>query len=122
MFGIFIVLMNTTMFNVSIPGIIENFNITADLGSWVISGYSIGYALSAVIYSRLSDSIALGKLVTVGLIRFILGIRNLCARFQLADGSSSLQSAGAGTMSGLGVVMASRYIPYERRGRVCASS
>ncbi|WP_336765923.1 MFS transporter [Paenibacillus sp. USHLN196] len=119
MFGIFIVLMNTTMFNVAIPGIIESFNITADQGSWVISGYSIGYALSTVVYSRLSDSIPLRRLLLIGL--SILGLSSLfgilAKDFNTLMTVRILQSAGAGTMSGLGVVMASRYIPYERRGR-----
>lgn len=50
--GLFIVVMNTTMFNVSIPSIIQDLGITADLGSWVISSYSIGYALSTVNLSK----------------------------------------------------------------------
>ncbi|CAH1054440.1 MFS transporter [Paenibacillus pseudetheri] len=57
---LFIVVMNTTMFNVSLPTIIQDLQISADLGSWVISSYSIGYALSTVIYSRLSDPIVGG--------------------------------------------------------------
>lgn len=52
-FCLFIVVMNTTMFNVSLPTIIQDLQISADLGSWIISSYSIGYALSTVIYSRL---------------------------------------------------------------------
>ncbi|MEK3687835.1 MULTISPECIES: MFS transporter [Paenibacillus] len=52
-FCLFIVVMNTTMFNVSLPTIIQDLHISADLGSWIISSYSIGYALSTVIYSRL---------------------------------------------------------------------
>ncbi|MBM7567186.1 MFS transporter [Paenibacillus sacheonensis] len=119
MFGVFIVLMNTTMFNVSIPGIIETFHITADMGSWIISSYSIGYALSTVIYSRLSDSLPLRRLLLVGLT--ILGLSSAIGifahDFNTLLAVRILQSAGAGTMSGLGIVMASRYIPYERRGR-----
>lgn len=36
---LFIVVMNTTMFNVSLPTIIQDLQISADLGSWVISSY-----------------------------------------------------------------------------------
>lgn len=119
MFGIFIVIMNTTMFNVSIPSIIKTLDITADLGSWIISSYSIGYALSTMIYSRLSDSIPLRRLLMVGLT--ILGLSSIIGIFARDFNTlltvRILQSAGAGTMSGLGIVMASRYIPYNRRGR-----
>jgi Arabinose efflux permease len=122
MFGVFIVIMNTTMFNVSIPSIIQELNITADLGSWIISSYSIGYALSTVIYSRLSDSIPLRKLLLVGLT--ILGLSSVIGvvaqDFSMLLAVRILQSAGAGTMAGLGLVMASRYIPYNRRGRAIA--
>ncbi|WP_152395915.1 MFS transporter [Paenibacillus guangzhouensis] len=122
MFGVFIVIMNTTMFNVSIPSIIADFHITADLGSWIISSYSIGYALSTMIYSRLSDSVPMRKLLLVGLT--ILGVSSVFGifahDFKFLLAVRILQSAGAGTMAGLGLVMASRYIPYERRGRAIA--
>ncbi|WP_214607667.1 MFS transporter, partial [Mycobacterium tuberculosis] len=119
MIGIFIVLMNTTMFNVSIPSIISTYHITTDLGSWVISGYSIGFALSTVIYSRLSDIVPLRKLLTIGLMTLglssVIGI--FAHDFNMLLIARILQSAGAGTMSGLGIVMANRYVPSERRGR-----
>jgi DHA2 family metal-tetracycline-proton antiporter-like MFS transporter len=122
MFGVFIVIMNTTMFNVSIPGIMNDFHITADLGSWIISSYSIGYALSTVIYSRLSDSVPMRRLLTIGLV--ILGLSSILgifARdFNLLLAVRILQSAGAGAMAGLGLVLVSRYIPFERRGSAIA--
>lgn len=119
---LFIVVMNTTMFNVSLPVIIHDLQITSDLGSWVISSYSIGYALSTVIYSRLSDRIPVRKLLTVGLL--ILGLSSLLGLFAHSFGilllTRILQSAGAGVMAGLGLVIASRYIPVERRGAAIA--
>jgi len=117
--GFFIIIMNTTMFNVSIPGIIDDLGITADLGSWVISSYSIGYALSTVIYSRLSDTVPLRKLLAIGLT--ILGLASVfglfAGDFRGLLAARILQSLGAGAMAGLGLVMASRYIPADRRGR-----
>lgn len=119
---LFIVVMNTTMFNVSLPVIIHDLQITSDLGSWVISSYSIGYALSTVIYSRLSDRIPVRKLLTVGLL--ILGLSSLLGLFAHSFAilllTRILQSAGAGVMAGLGLVIASRYIPLERRGAAIA--
>jgi len=119
---LFIVVMNTTMFNVSLPVIIQDLHITSDLGSWVISSYSIGYALSTVIFSRLSDHVPVRKLVTVGLI--ILGCSSVLGlfahNFTLLLITRILQSAGAGVMAGLGLVIASRYVPVERRGAAIA--
>ncbi|UPK42554.1 MFS transporter [Paenibacillus pabuli] len=119
---LFIVVMNTTMFNVSLPVIIHDLQITSDLGSWVISSYSIGYALSTVIYSRLSDRIPVRTLLTVGLL--ILGLSSVIGLFAHSFAillvTRILQSAGAGVMAGLGLVIASRYIPLERRGAAIA--
>ncbi|WP_312115037.1 MFS transporter [Brevibacillus reuszeri] len=118
-FGLFIVLMNTTMFNVSIPSIIREIGVSASLGSWIISSYSIGYALSTMIYSRLSDVLPIRRLLTVGLV--ILGLASVfgifVTDFQAILFARIAQSAGAGVSAGLGLVIASRYIPYERRGR-----
>ncbi|QWU16085.1 MFS transporter, DHA2 family, metal-tetracycline-proton antiporter [Paenibacillus sophorae] len=121
-FCLFIVVMNTTMFNVSLPSIIGDLHISADLGSWVISSYSIGYALSTVIYSRLSDLVPLRRLLIIGLttlgLSSVLGI--FAHDFHLLLLTRILQSAGAGVMAGLGLVLASRYIPIERRGAAIA--
>jgi len=118
-FGVFIVVMNTTMFNVSIPGIIQDLNVTAELGSWVVSGYSIGVALSSAIFSRLSDNIPISRLLTFGLI--ILGVSSIFGLFAHSFyelmAARIMQSAGAGAVFGLGLVLTSRYIPYARRGR-----
>jgi len=120
--GIFIVVMNTTMFNVSMPSIIQDLDITADLGSWVISSYSIGYALSTVIYSRLTDIAPLRRLLAIGLL--VLGLSSVVGLFahgfEVLLAARILQSAGAGSMAGMGLVMVSRYIPVERRGRSIA--
>ncbi|MFC5472145.1 MFS transporter [Cohnella suwonensis] len=120
--GLFVVVMNTTMFNVSIPDIIRDLDISADLASWVISSYSIGYALSTVIYSRLSDIVPIRRLLTVGLttlgVSSVVGI--FARHFEMLLAARILQSAGAGAMAGLGLVLASRYVPPERRGRAIA--
>ncbi|WP_052410406.1 MFS transporter [Paenibacillus durus] len=120
-FCLFIVVMNTTMFNVSLPSIIGDLHISADLGSWVISSYSIGYALSTVIYSRLSDLVPIRRLLIIGLttlgLSSVLGIFAHDFRLLL---TRILQSAGAGVMAGLGLVLASRYIPASRRGAAIA--
>ncbi|WP_306983190.1 MFS transporter [Alkalicoccobacillus murimartini] len=120
--GLFIVIMNTTMFNVSIPGIIGELGVTAELGSWIISSYSIGYALTTVIYSRLSDSVSIRLLIAIGVTILMTG--SVCGIFATDFNTlllaRILQSGGAGAIAGLGMVIVSRHIPYERRGSALA--
>lgn len=118
-FGLFIVVMNTTMFNVTVPSIIKDIGVSTSLGSWIVSSYSIGYALSTLIYSRLSDVLTIRKMLSVGLI--IMGLSSIfgifATNFQTLLIVRIVQSAGAGVMPGLGLVIVSRYIPFEKRGR-----
>jgi predicted MFS family arabinose efflux permease len=44
-------------------------------GKWIVSSYSIGYALSTVIYSRLSDVLPIRRLLWIGLA--ILGLSSV---------------------------------------------
>ncbi|MGO0062353.1 MFS transporter [Brevibacillus fluminis] len=117
--GNFLVVMNTTMFNVSLPTVIDQLHITAGLGSWIVSGYSIMFALATIIFSRLSDFIPIRKLISIGLL--LLGISSVLGyaadSFGVVLLARLLQASGAGAMPGLGMVLASRYVPYERRGR-----
>lgn len=121
--GSFLVVMNTTMFNVSLPNIMTDLGITAGPGSWIVSGYSVVFALSTIIFSRLSDSIPIRKLLVIGL--GLLGISSvigyLANRFEVILFARLLQACGAGAMPGLGMVLASRYVPLERRGRAIST-
>ncbi|WP_284035846.1 MFS transporter [Neobacillus sp. 114] len=117
--GSFLVLMNTTMFNVALPTIIHELHISAGEGSWIVSGYSIVFALSTVIFSRLSDYVSIRKLLFVGLT--LLGAASVMGFFAHSFGilmaARLVQASGAGAVPGLGIVLASRYVPFERRGR-----
>ncbi|MBE1446982.1 MFS transporter [Paenibacillus sp. OAS669] len=117
--GNFLVVMNTTMFNVSLPDIIGQLHITAGQGSWIVSGYSIVFALSTIIFSRLSDFIPIRKLWTIGISLLVIAsvIGLFADSFGLVLLARLFQASGAGATPGLGMVLASRYVPYERRGR-----
>ncbi|WP_257209021.1 MFS transporter [Bacillus sp. AFS031507] len=91
--------------------------VSASLGSFQVTRF--GYALSTVIYCRISDVLPIRRLLSVGLM--IMGLSSVfgifATNFQALLIARIAQSAGAGVMPGLGLVLASRYIPYERRGR-----
>lgn len=65
--GTFLTIMNTTMFNVSLPTILADLHITPAMGSLIVSGYSVVYAVSTVIASRLSDILPIRWLITAAL-------------------------------------------------------
>lgn len=118
-FTVWLVVMNTTMFNVALPSVLQDLNLSSATASWIVSGYSIVFAISTLTYSRLSDFIPIRRLLIIGLT--LLGISSIIGffanHFYLLLGARVLQAAGAGAVPGLAMVLAGRYIPLSRRGR-----
>jgi MFS transporter, DHA2 family, metal-tetracycline-proton antiporter len=121
-FTVWLVVMNTTMFNVALPNVLFDLSLTSATAAWIVSGYSIVFAIATLTYSRLSDFIPLSRLLQIGLM--ILGIASVigffASNFYLILMARILQAAGAGAVPGLGMVLASRYIPLTRRGKAMA--
>ena len=74
-FTTLLVVMNTTMFNVALPSILKDFSLNSSTASWLVSGYSIMFAISSLTFSRLSDFIPLSRLLLFGIC--ILGIASI---------------------------------------------
>ena len=54
-FTVVLVVMNTMMFNLALPKIAAEFKLTSVASSWIVTGYSIVFAISSITFSRLSD-------------------------------------------------------------------
>jgi MFS transporter, DHA2 family, metal-tetracycline-proton antiporter len=117
-----LVVMNTTMFNVALPFIIEDLSLNSSMASWLVSGYSITFAISSLTFGRLSDFVPLSRLLLYGLILFGISstIGFFSTHFLFLLGARILQAAGAGAVMGLSMIMAGRYIPISRRGKAMA--
>ncbi|MDT8860666.1 MFS transporter [Alkalihalobacillus sp. MEB130] len=116
---LWLVVMNTTMFNVALPTVKDELALTSDTASWIVSGYSIAFAISAVTYGRLSDFVPIKRLLLIGL--SIVGLSSLIGFFSTTFVwlliARVLQAIGAGAVPGLAMVLAGKYIPVSRRGR-----
>ncbi|MGD7054586.1 MFS transporter [Sutcliffiella horikoshii] len=119
---VWLVVMNTTMFNVALPSVLSELSLSSSTASWIVSGYSIVFAISTLTYSRLSDFLPIRKLLSIGLallaISSIIGFFSQDFVWLLA--ARLLQAAGAGAVPGLAMVLAGRYIPISRRGKAMA--
>lgn len=117
-----LVVMNTTMFNVALPYVLTDFSLSSSTASWLVSGYSIMFAISTMSYSRLSDFVPMDRLLTVGItILFLASIVGFFANsFIVLLTARSIQAAGAGAVTGLGIIMAGKYFPLSRRGKAMA--
>ncbi|PUA38248.1 MFS transporter [Paenibacillus elgii] len=116
---VLLVVMNTTMFNVALPTVAHDLGLTATAASWIVTGYSILFAISSITYSRLTDFVPIRTLLIIGLV--LLGIASviglLAHNFYAVLAARLLQAIGAASAPGLGIVLVTRYIPLERRGK-----
>ncbi|TYP76595.1 MFS transporter [Paenibacillus methanolicus] len=122
-FTIVLVIMNTMMFNLALPDVAIDFALSSTSVSWIVTGYSILFAISSITYSRLSDFVPIKRLYVIGLLSFggaaILGLFSngflplLIARL--------IQASGAGAIPALSMVLITRYVPVERRGKAMAA-
>ncbi len=120
--AIVLVVMNTMMFNLALPSVADEFGLDPASTSWIVTAYSITFAIAAITYSRLSDFIPIRKLFIVGLLFLSLaafaGFFSNSFLFLLL--ARIFQAVGGGSIPGLALVLLSRYIPLERRGRAMA--
>ncbi|MFD2615602.1 MFS transporter [Paenibacillus gansuensis] len=117
--AVILVIMNTMMFNLALPKVAEQFSLSPSTVSWIVTGYSIVFAMSSITFSRLSDFVPIRTLFTAALVS--VGTGSLLGMFSEGFGlllaARLIQAAGAGAIPALGIVLLTRYIPQSRRGR-----
>ncbi len=117
-----LVIMNTMMFNLALPQVAKEFGLASTTASWIVTGYSILFAIASITYSRLSDFVPIKRLLVIAL--SCLGGASILGFFSHSFGlllvARLVQSAGAGSVMSLAIVFITRYIPLERRGKAMA--
>ncbi|RXZ78822.1 MFS transporter [Paenibacillaceae bacterium] len=119
---IVLVIMNTMMFNLALPDVADVFNLSPSATSWIVTGYSIVFAISSITYSRLADFVPIRTLFIIGILSLSLAaIAGLFTNsFIMLLIVRILQASGAGAIPALSLVLISRYVPLARRGKAMA--
>ena len=117
---IFFSVLNGVMFNVAIPEIASTFGLIPSQVSWVMTAYMVTFALGALIYGKLADSIPVKRLITTGLVLLNLGsvLGFFAGNYPLLIAARVLQASGGAAIPALAMLVATRYFPQEHKGRV----
>jgi DHA2 family metal-tetracycline-proton antiporter-like MFS transporter len=120
---IVLVIMNTMMFNLALPDVAVAFQLSPSSTSWIVTGYSIVFAISSITYSRLSDFVPIRRLFIIGILSLSLAaIAGLFSNsFIMLLIVRIFQASGAGSIPALSLVLLSRYVPIARRGKAMAT-
>ncbi|MGY4691757.1 MFS transporter [Salibacterium sp. K-3] len=119
MFTLILSVMSATMFNIVLPEIVADLDLSFAQVSWVSSAYMLLYGIGAVIYGKLADSFKLKNLLTFGLIFFSLGsLIGLTAHaFWMVLLGRIFQAVGASVIPAAAMIIPARYFSPEKRGR-----
>lgn len=116
---VFFTVLNTTMFNVTIPDISREFGLSPATVSWVLTAYVAIFGLGAVTYGKIADYLPIKRLIYVALVLFNSGcLIGFCSRwFPLLIAGRMIQAVGGSAMTALGMYVSVRVVPLQMRGR-----
>lgn len=118
-FAVFFSVLNGTMFNVAVPDIAGDFQLSPTEASWVVSGFVLVFALGSVSYGKLADLYPVRSLISIGLLLFNCGslLGFLSASYPGLLFARLVQAAGASAIPALAMYTATRFVPPAVRGR-----
>lgn len=117
---VFLAVLNTTMFNIALPFIFQQFALTPSEASWVVVGYSAIFAIGSVVYGKLADLYPHNLLLTIGLSLFSLGsmIGFLSSNYFLMIIGRIIQAGGGAAIPALAMIVSTHYFSIDKRGQV----
>ncbi len=116
---VFMSVVNTTMVNVSLPSIGEDFGASPASLGWLVTIYSLTFGVATPFYGRLGDRYGLRRMFVIGLCIFVGAslLAGLAPTFALLMFFRAGQAFGSAAIPSLGIGMLARAVPQERRGR-----
>jgi DHA2 family methylenomycin A resistance protein-like MFS transporter len=121
--GIFMIVIDTTIVNVAVPGIRRDLHGTVTALQWVVNGYNLAFAALLLSAGALGDRIGARRTFAVGLAGFTLG--SLCCGLApglwMLAGARFAQGISAALMLPTGLTLAGHLYPAaDERARAFA--
>jgi len=116
--AVFVSVATANMVNVLLPRMKSEFDASPAQISWVVTAYSLVYAVGIPLYGKISDFFGARRIYTVGLSLFAFGclVAVIAPTFALLIVGRLVQGAGGAAVAALGIVVVAKVMPEERRG------
>ncbi|MCU5745246.1 DHA2 family efflux MFS transporter permease subunit [Staphylococcus sp. SQ8-PEA] len=117
-FGMFIAILNQTLLNVALPKINTDFNISANTGQWLMTGFMLVNGILIPVSAFLFNKYSYRKLFLIAMSLFTLGslICGLSGSFTIMMVGRVFQAIGAGVLMPLGTNVFMTIFPPHKRG------
>lgn len=115
--GVFMGLLDVTVVNVALPTMVRSFNTTFTNLQWVLNAYTLVYAVTLLIMSKLGDMYGRKKVFLGSLILFVIAsaINGMATSLLVLDIGRGVQAiGGAGMMSLSMALVASNFAGRDR--------
>lgn len=116
--AVFVSVLTATMVNVLIPLIGARFGASAAEVGWVVTGYSLAYAIGVPLYGGISDFFGVRVVFFVGLAGFAVGglICALAPSLAILVFGRIVQGVGGAAIPALAIVSVAKVLPAGERG------
>jgi MFS family permease len=111
--------LNMTMFSVSLPVLRDTFGITVDSTAWLETAYALPLVILMPLYGQLGDGLGKRRLFMLGIGIFLAGtaIIPLSANLWLVMVGRMIQGMGAASVNPLCIAIISERFPPQTRGK-----
>ncbi|HUX38561.1 MAG TPA: MFS transporter [Rectinemataceae bacterium] len=124
LFLIFFSVLNETVFNVSTPAISSQFHLSPAGVSWMMTSFIVFFGIGTVVFGRLSDLFAIGRLLSIGIVIYaaasLLGFLGRDS-YPLVLAARAIQGMGGSSLPALVMVIVARHFAPEIRGGIFGS-
>lgn len=110
--------MNNSMVIVLLPEIGRDFSASAAAVSWVVTGFSLAFAVGTPLYGRIADVFGIRWVFCAGLVLFLAGslLAGLATELSVLLAARVVQGLGGAAVPALASVTVARVLPDGRRG------
>lgn len=116
--GLFLVFLDSTIVNVSLPVIMKDYNIDLNLASWIINSFVLTLAIFLITLGKLADIFGRIKLFLVGVIIFALSsfLCGIAPSIEILIASRVLQGIAGAMIIPTSMMLVRTAVPPEKTG------
>ncbi|APR07387.1 Multidrug resistance protein stp [Lentilactobacillus parabuchneri] len=116
--GVFMGLLDVTVVNVALPTMVKGFNTTFTNLQWVLNAYTLVYAVTLMIMSKLGDMYGRKKIFLGSLILFVIAsaINGMAPSLLILDLGRGVQAIGGAGMMSLSMALVASNFDGKERG------